>query len=285
LKLRTVGLEALPPIVLTVILWLFILNLSRNYVEIEPVAPVVVVEEPAEAPATSPAPYLNTLTLLSLIAVAGFTLFLIFRKFPKLVSLISIGAFWLVTFLTLLVHLGYVGQLSLILPVGGILVVCLLVSTLLAFLVRRTSGLAALLAASITAAAGGTLIGYMIPLFTFIALTASLAVFDLIMVKKGYLSLLSHEQYRERIHQLRGLVVEVGDINIGLGDLLFYTITVTTAFFRMALPSAIASNIAIITGYYLTLQLLKKWNTVPGLTIPLTLALASAVTAHYLLPS
>ncbi|MEM4289062.1 MAG: hypothetical protein QXQ48_02170 [Nitrososphaerota archaeon] len=285
MKLRTVGLEALPPIVLTVILWLFILNLSRNYVEIEPVAPVVVVEEPAEAPATSPAPYLNTLTLLSLIAVAGFTLFLIFRKFPKLVSLISVGAFWLVTFLTLLVHLGYVGQLSLILPVGGILVVCLLVSTLLAFLVRRTSGLAALLAASITAAAGGTLIGYMIPLFTFIALTASLAVFDLIMVKKGYLSLLSHEQYRERIHQLRGLVVEVGDINIGLGDLLFYTITVTTAFFRMALPSAIASNIAIITGYYLTLQLLKKWNTVPGLTIPLTLALASAVTAHYLLPS
>lgn len=276
------GYEALPPIILTAILWLFILNLFRSGVEIEPVAPVVVVEEPAEAPASSPAPYLNTLTLLTAIAIAGFTLFLIFKKLPKLISLISIGAFWIVTFLTLLVHLGYIGQLSVILPEGAILAISLLASTLLAFLVRKVSGPAALAAASVTAAAGGTIIGYMIPLFTFIALTASLSVFDLVMVKKGYLSLLSQEQYRERIHQLRGLVVEVGDINLGLGDLLFYTITVTAAFFRLGLPSAIASNLAIMAGYYLTLQLLKKWDTVPGLTIPLALALFSAFAVNYL---
>jgi hypothetical protein len=276
------GHEALPPIILTAILWLFILNLFRSGVEMEPVAPVVVVEEPAEAPASSPAPYLNTLTLLSVIAVAGFTLFLIFKKFPRLISLISISAFWIVSFLTLLVHLGYVGQLSIIMPEGAILAISLLSSTLLAFLVRKASGPAALAAASVTAAAGGTIIGYMIPLFTFIALTASLAVFDLVMVKRGYLSLLSQEQYRDRIYQLRGLVVEVGNINLGLGDLLFYTITVTAAFFRLGLASAIASNIAIVAGYYLTLQLLKKWDTVPGLTIPLALALLSAFAVHYL---
>ncbi|GBC71106.1 hypothetical protein HRbin02_00884 [Candidatus Calditenuaceae archaeon HR02] len=276
------GPEALPPIILTAILWLFILNLFHGGVEIEPVAPVVVVEEPVEAPASSPAPYLNTLTLLSVIAISGFTLFIIFKKFPKLISLISIGAFWIVAFLTLLVHLGYIGRLSVILPESVIVVVALLVSTFLAFLVRRVSGPAALTAASVTAAAGGTIIGYMIPLFTFIALTASLAVFDIVMVKKGYLSLLSQEQYRDRIHLLRGLVVEVGNVNLGLGDLLFYTITVTAAFFRLGLIPAIASNLAIMIGYYLTLQLLKKWDTVPGLTIPLVLALASAFAVHYL---
>ncbi len=276
--------EALPPIILTAFLWLFILNLFRSGVEMEPVAPVVVVEEPAEAPASSPAPYLNTLALLSVIAIAGFTLFFLFKKFPRLISVVSIGAFWIVSFLTLLVHLGYVGQLSIILPGGVILGISLLASILLAFLVRKASGPAALAAASVTAAAGGTIIGYMIPFFTFIALTASLAVFDLVMVKKGYLSLLSQEQFRSRIYQLRGLVVEVGDINLGLGDLLFYTITVTAAFFRLGLISAIAANIGIVAGYYLTLRLLKKWDTVPGLTIPLALALSSAFAVHFIQP-
>lgn len=282
LKLQIPKKEALPPIILTLVVWLFIFNLSRSIVTIEPVAPVVVVEEPAEAPATSPAPYLNTITLLGVIAAAGFTLFLIFKKFPKLASLISVTAFWIVSFLTLLIHVGYVGNAFAV--VGEVLLVgaTFLAATLLAFLVRKVSGVVALAAACVTAAAGGTIIGYMIPVLTFIVLVASLTVFDLVMVKKGYLSLLSHEEYRDRINQLRGLVVEIGDVNIGLGDLLFYTITITTAFFKLGILPAIASNIAVMIGYYLTLQLLKRWSTVPGLTIPLALALVSALGVYTL---
>ncbi|MCS7146217.1 MAG: hypothetical protein RMJ28_02160 [Nitrososphaerota archaeon] len=283
MRTKIPGLETLPPIFLTIALWLFILNLSESYVEIQPVAPVVVVEEPVESPATSPAPYLNTLTFISIIAVAGFTVFLVFRKYPNIISLFAIGAFWLVTFLTLLIHIGYVGQLVSTVPVNLIILIVLAASVLITFLVRKTSGVFALIAACVTAAAGGTIIGYMIPLFTFIALISSLTVFDLVMVKKGYLSLLSRDQYRERIHQLKGLVVEVGDINLGLGDLLFYTITVTTTFFRLGLYPAIAANLAIMAGYFLTLQLLRRWSTVPGLTIPLALALAASLIVDALL--
>ncbi len=284
LRLKTLSGEVLPPLILTLVLWLFIFNLSRGLVLLEPVAPIVVVEEPAGAPPTSPAPYINTITLLSIIAVTGFTFFLIFKRYPRLASYISVGAFWTVSFLTLLIHIGYIGNVSAIIGENLILGIVLVIATALAFLVRKSSGVAALAAACVTAGAGGTIIGYMIPVLTFIVLVASLTVFDLVMVKKGYLSLLSHEQYRERINQLRGLVVEVGDVNIGLGDLLFYTITVTTTFFKLGLLPAITANLAMIIGYYLTLQLLKKWTTVPGLTIPLSLALASALAVYAFIP-
>lgn len=274
----------MPPIILTAVLWLFIFNLQNSFVEIQPVAPIVVVEEPVEAPAASPAPYINTLTLLSIIAIAGFVIFMIFRRFPRLISLLAVGAFWLVSFLTLLLHFGFIGQLILFLSEYLLFGSVLLVSVILTLLVVRTSGVAALIAACTTAAAGGTIIGYMLPLYTFIALVGSLTVFDFVMVKKGYLSLLNRDEYRDRIHQLRGLLVEVGGINLGLGDLLFYTVTVSTSFFRLGLAPAIASNVAMIAGYYLTLQLLKRWSTAPGLTIPLALSLGAALGIWAVIP-
>ncbi len=277
MQIRALQPEYLPPIILSPIIWLFTTNISLSLLEVPPTAPVVVVEEPPEAPPTSPAPYLNTIVFLGTIAVVGFVFFMVFRRYPRIASVIALAAFWLVAFLTLFLHIVALGSygvvatapLNAVLPAG--------VATLLAYLVRKSAGAAALAAASVTAAAGGTIIGYMIPQLTLVVLVASLSVFDLLMVKKGYLATLSHEEYRSRIHYLRGLVVEVGGINIGLGDLLFYSITVSSTFFKLGMLPAVSANIGIAAGYYLTLQLLKRWDTVPGLTIPLLMGLALAL--------
>jgi hypothetical protein len=256
--------------------------MSLGLIEVPATAPVVVVEEPPQATPMSPAPYLNTVVFLGTISAVGFVFFILFRRYPRIASIIAIAAFWLVAFLTLLMHILALGVLRATeIPLIDITATAL-GATLLAYLVRRSSGAAALVAASVTAAAGGTIIGYMIPQLTLLVLVASLSVFDLVMVKRGYLSTLSHEEYRSRIHYIRGLVVEVGGINIGLGDLLFYSITISSTFFQMGAIPAIFSNIGIASGYYLTLQLLKKWDTVPGLTIPLLLGLLLSLIARWL---
>jgi hypothetical protein len=256
--------------------------MSLSLIEVPATAPVVVVEEPPQATPMSPAPYLNTVVFLGTISAVGFVFFILFRRYPRIASIIAIAAFWLVAFLTLLMHILVLGVLRATeIPLIDITAPAL-GATLLAYLVRRSSGAAALVAASVTAAAGGTIIGYMIPQLTLLVLVASLSVFDLVMVKRGYLSTLSHEEYRSRIHYIRGLVVEVGGINIGLGDLLFYSITISSTFFQMGAIPAIFSNIGIASGYYLTLQLLKRWDTVPGLTIPLLLGLLLSLIARWL---
>jgi hypothetical protein len=279
---RALQQEHLPPLILSPIVWIFTTNMSLSLIEVPATAPVVVVEEPPQATPMSPAPYLNTVVFLGTISAVGFVFFILFRRYPRIASIIAIAAFWLVAFLTLLMHILALGVLRATeIPLIDITAPAL-GATLLAYLVRRSSGAAALVAASVTAAAGGTIIGYMIPQLTLLVLVASLSVFDLVMVKRGYLSTLSHEEYRSRIHYIRGLVVEVGGINIGLGDLLFYSITISSTFFQMGAIPAIFSNIGIASGYYLTLQLLKKWDTVPGLTIPLLLGLLLSLIARWL---
>ncbi|MDT7878964.1 MAG: hypothetical protein RQ862_10485 [Candidatus Caldarchaeales archaeon] len=279
---RALQQEHLPPLILSPIVWIFTTNMSLSLIEVPATAPVVVVEEPPQATPMSPAPYLNTVVFLGTISAVGFVFFILFRRYPRIASIIAIAAFWLVAFLTLLMHILALGVLRATeIPLIDITAPAL-GATLLAYLVRRSSGAAALVAASVTAAAGGTIIGYMIPQLTLLVLVASLSVFDLVMVKRGYLSTLSHEEYRSRIHYIRGLVVEVGGINIGLGDLLFYSITISSTFFQMGAIPAIFSNIGIASGYYLTLQLLKRWDTVPGLTIPLLLGLLLSLIARWL---
>jgi hypothetical protein len=279
---RALQQEHLPPLILSPIVWIFTTNMSLSLIEVPATAPVVVVEEPPQATPMSPAPYLNTVVFLGTISAVGFVFFILFRRYPRIASIIAIAAFWLVAFLTLLMHILVLGVLRATeIPLIDITAPAL-GATLLAYLVRRSSGAAALVAASVTAAAGGTIIGYMIPQLTLLVLVASLSVFDLVMVKRGYLSTLSHEEYRSRIHYIRGLVVEVGGINIGLGDLLFYSITISSTFFQMGAIPAIFSNIGIASGYYLTLQLLKRWDTVPGLTIPLLLGLPLSLIARWL---
>jgi hypothetical protein len=279
---RALQQEHLPPLILSPIVWIFTTNMSLSLIEVPATAPVVVVEEPPQATPMSPAPYLNTVVFLGTISAVGFVFFIIFRRYPRIASIIAIAAFWLVAFLTLLMHILALGVLRATeIPLIDITAPAL-GATLLAYLVRRSSGAAALVAASVTAAAGGTIIGYMVPQLTLLVLVASVSVFDLVMVKRGYLSTLSHEEYRSRIHYIRGLVVEVGGINIGLGDLLFYSITISSTFFQMGAIPAIFSNIGIASGYYLTLQLLKKWDTVPGLTIPLLLGLLLSLIARWL---
>lgn len=269
--------ELFTPLASSLSCWGFVSILFLTRIRAAPSPPVVVVEEPPEGgvgvAAASPAPYLNTLATIGMIAIAGVVFFLIFRRFPRMASLLAAILFGVVSFSATGFYLLVLSTMLYFLTPSLILLIALTVAILASLGVRKT-GAAALLAASVTGSSAGVILGSMVPLVTSMVLVLAIAAFDFFMVRYGYLSALGEGGFRDRLHLMRGLIVEVGDITLGLGDLVFYALLVAATYFHLGLGAAVAANLGVSVGFYLTIRLLRRRSTMPGLPLPLILGLA-----------
>ncbi len=242
--------------------------------------PVVTFEEPAEAPEASSAPYLNAVVLLVAVGVSGALFVTLLRKRPSLASVLSAALYLIVTGSSMSYLLLSTGRL-----VAGsaalTLVLSFVTGALCTYLVRRKSGIPAALSGSLTGALGGLVISSVVPPFTSLVLMGAAAVFDLLMVWKGYLSAIRGLR-AEDFRTIRGMVVEMREASVGLGDLIFYAMAVSVAVKLADTITAAAVNAVIVAGYYLTLALLRRWDQVPGLSIPLGLSLVLLLLRSYL---
>ncbi|MEM0375478.1 MAG: hypothetical protein QXP81_06735 [Nitrososphaerota archaeon] len=268
------------PVILSVMTWAAIATLVPSPPPVKTLPPVVTFEEPPSAPEVSSAPYLNATVLLAAVGVSGTLFVLLLKKRPSLASLLSAALYLLVTGSSmsyLLLSSGHViaGSVSLTLLLSyGLGALC-------TYLIRRRTGLAAAVSGSITGALGGLVIASVVPPFTSLVLMGAAALFDLLMVWRGYLSAmraLPSEGYRT----IRGMVVEMRDASVGLGDLIFYAMAISVSFRIAGLTTAVAVNAVVIAGYYATLAMLRRWDQVPGLSIPLGLSLVLLVLRTYL---
>jgi len=268
--------ELLIPLISSLTSWSFVSILFLTRIRAAPSPPVVVIEEPVgggvEAAAASPAPYLNTLATIGVIAIAGVIFFLIFRRYPRMASLLAIILFGLVSFSAVSFYLLILSTVLYLLAPPLIPLIALAFAILASLSVRR-SGVLSLLASSITGSAAGVIIGSMIPLFTSMVLVLTVSVFDFLMVRYGYLSALSERRFHDRLHLMRGMLVEVGDVALGLGDLVFYALLVAATYFHLGVWAALAANVGVSVGFYMTIRLLRRTSTMPGLLIPLILGL------------
>ncbi len=285
-ELRKVRLSVLSnyyPVSLALALtWVFTYLLGAS--DIHPERPVVTpIEEPkpstppAEALA-SPAPYLNTLIFISIIAVAGVVLIYLARRRPGLFKALITVMIWLVSLSITVLYLVTAAVVTQPLIAALWLPIGIGVATIVTFLLVRGGGLGAASAAAFIASGSGGVIGISIPYWTFLILVAGISVYDVVAVFRGHLSTLS----REDAPQLRGLAVEVGDVMLGLGDLFFYSLTLSAILWNLGAASAIAATIMLFIGYTLVLALLRKRRLLPGLPIPLLTALAAALTVAYI---
>ncbi|MCS7117290.1 MAG: hypothetical protein NZ957_00680 [Thaumarchaeota archaeon] len=260
------------PLLLTSVLWIALyLFTPPPQPPVSTIPPIVTVEEPEVGPESSPAPYLNAIVLMGFIAASGTLLVLLLRLFPRIVGLLAVVAYFLVTSLSALYLVASSGVLYYV-PDSVVLALIFGVAGAATFAVRRTTGLVAALSASLTGALGGIVVGSVLPPLTAIVLLGSFAAFDAIMVWRGYLAALKRPELGERVRGLRGMVVELDGATVGLGDLLFYSIAVAVAHRYLGSMAAAAVNVAVVAGYYLTILMLRRWEQVPGLTIPLTLS-------------
>ncbi len=119
----------------------------------------------------------------------------------------------------------------------------------------------------------GVFLGASIPLLSAVLILAFLAVYDVVAVYKGPVGKIAHAG----LDQLKGLSFSFKDIQMGLGDLVFYSmlsaVMLLNEDFGGWIPY-VGSVLGIVIGSFITLRILEKKEVFPALPAPILLGLA-----------
>jgi presenilin-like A22 family membrane protease len=122
----------------------------------------------------------------------------------------------------------------------------------------------------------GVFFGASIPLLSALLILVFLAVYDVFAVYKGPVGKIAHSG----LDQLKGLSYSFKDIQMGLGDLVFYSMLSGIMLFNFeGVVPYIVSFVGILVGVFLTFMMLEKKGIFPGLPIPVFLGLAGGLLA------
>lgn len=129
----------------------------------------------------------------------------------------------------------------------------------------------------------GIFFGFSVPLWSAILILAFLAVYDVFAVYRGPVGKIAEQG----LDQLQGLSFAFKDIQMGLGDLVFYSMLMGAVFFNTfnfsgILPTILAV-VGILIGSILTFFMLEKKGIFPGLPFPIMLGLAFGLITGVLL--
>lgn len=120
----------------------------------------------------------------------------------------------------------------------------------------------------------GVFLGWSIPLFSSVLILAFLAVYDIIAVYKGPVGKIANSS---GLDQLKGLSFSFKDIQMGLGDLVFYSMLCAAMLRWFTWVSYTISFVGVIVGSFVTLWVLEKKGMFPGLPIPILLGLVGGL--------
>jgi len=262
------------------LLTLLSINIRLSYPPpiITPVQEPTPTTPPSEA-LSSPAPYLNMILFIGLVTASGLIMLYLARKVRRLFRFLVGLLIWLISFGVTVIYLINISLafdwsiFRLWLPISA------LTASLITYFMLGRGGLACSVSAAYIASGAGAIIGMSIPYWTFLILVFGISAYDIFAVYKGHLSTLT----KEEAISLKGLTVELDGLVIGLGDLFFYSLSISAILWYLKVIPAILATTSILTGYAVTLFLLKKKKMLPGLPIPLLLALASALLAKLLI--
>lgn len=139
------------------------------------------------------------------------------------------------------------------------------------FVIFRVHGKPASLVVLCIGGALGAFLGISIPTLSAALILGFLAVYDVFAVYRGPVGKIAHSG----LEQLRGLSFSFRDIQMGLGDLTFYSMLSGHMLFNFGITSCIASTIGILSGCFLSFKMLEKKEMFPGLPLPIVLGLAA----------
>lgn len=120
----------------------------------------------------------------------------------------------------------------------------------------------------------GVFFSAVIPFFSAVLILVFLAVYDVFAVYYGPVGKIAHSG----LDQLQGLSFSFKDVQMGLGDLVFYSMLTGSILLNYnSLLPYFASLIGILAGAFLTLIMLEKKGIFPGLPFPIILGLAGGI--------
>jgi len=235
-------------------------------------------------PETTPgAPFGNAIYFVVLIAIsATMFYFLLKRKSKNIIKGLIIVA---LTAASLLLSVVYLSAILAFFPIINNLWVLIALSIVVAVLfdlsIFRFGSIARNVAVVAIGGALGIFFGFSIPLYSAVIILVFLAVYDVFAVYKGPMGKIA----ASGLDQLQGLSFSFKDIQMGLGDLVFYSMLMGVVFFNFTpnfLPTVMAI-VGILAGSIVTLFALEKKGIFPGLPFPIMLGLAFGLAVGFLL--
>jgi len=158
-----------------------------------------------------------------------------------------------------------------------ILVVSVLITAASDYLVFRSNRYSNIVVLGMGGALG-TFLGFSIPTASAILVLAVLAIYDTFAVYRGPVGKIAERG----LDQLRGLSFSFRDVQMGLGDLTFYSMLSGHMLLTLGVVSCLASMAGILVGCAVSLRMAEKKGMFPGLPFPVFLGLAAGFAASLL---
>lgn len=238
------------------------------------VAPIPVTPFPESSPS---GPFGNALYFVVLVAISATIFYILLKRRSQKIIMVLIG--FALTTAALLLSLVYLSAVFAYVPSLEFLTIPLSIALAVLFdlAIFRWGGKASNAAVVCLGGALGVFFGFFIPFWSAVLILSFLAVYDIIAVYYGPVGKIA----QSGLDQLKGLSYSFKDIQMGLGDLVFYSMLSGTMLFTFQpnfLPCAV-SIIGILAGSFLTLLILERKNIFPGLPLPVLLGLAGGLLA------
>jgi presenilin-like A22 family membrane protease len=225
---------------------------------------------------TASAPFGNALYFVILIALSATIFYILLkRKSRKLIfALIAVA----LTTASLLLSLIYLSAILAYAPALDFLVLPLsiVVTVIFDLAIFRLGSKARNVSVVLLGGGLGVFFSVAIPFFSAILILVFLALYDIFAVYYGPVGKIANSG----LDQLQGLSYSFKDIQMGLGDLVFYSMLSGSILMNYnSLFPYFISLIGIIGGSFLTLVMLEKKGIFPGLPFPIILGLAGGILA------
>jgi hypothetical protein len=217
----------------------------------------------------------NGVYFVVLAAVGASLIYLLLkRRNLKLVTLITGFAITAAAFLLSSVYL-YSALSIFNVPYATVLVLVLAVPiTVLADLaVFRSHGRGYSLAILLLGGGLGAFLGISIPILSAVLILSFLAAYDVFAVYRGPVGKIA----QSGLEQLRGLSVSFRDIQIGLGDLTFYSMLTALVLTNAGPVLCVISIMGVLIGAFVAFKMLERRGIFPGLPFPVALGLAPLI--------
>jgi presenilin-like A22 family membrane protease len=238
----------------------------------QPMPPISVTPFPEE---TTSGLFGNALYFVILIAVSATVFYILLkRKNRKLITLII--AFALTT-TSLLLSVIYLSVIFAFVPSLEVLVLPLsiVITVFFDLAIFRLGSKARNVAVICLGGALGVFFGNFVPFLSGVLILAFLAIYDVFAVYYGPVGKIAHLG----LDQLQGLSYSFKEVQMGLGDLVFYSMLSGIMLFNFGLISCIVSLAGILVGSFFTFLMLEKKGIFPGLPFPILLGLVGGLLA------
>lgn len=217
----------------------------------------------------------NAAYFVILVAIGATLLYVLLkRKNQKIITLIT--GFALTTAILMLSVVYLAALLSTAnLPYADLLTLTLAlpITAIGVFAIFKTHGKISNLVILSLGGALGTFLGNSIPTLSAVLILGFLAVYDTFAVYRGPVGKIA----QGGLEHLRGLSYSFKDIQMGLGDLTFYSMLSGHMLLYFGYAAFAASVAGILVGCILSFKMLEKKGMFPGLPFPILFGLSASL--------